>query len=208
VIWYVAWLLNDVQKTKDEPKANWSHAQHRVLTAALSVWGQAGRKHTIPITGRSMLPLIQDGDHVQVTHDLSDVQRGDVVVFQQGGKLIAHRVLHMRKEGSEALCITKGDSVPCFDAPVRAHEIIGRVVAVSRGNRCVSLDTPAWRKLGWLIAVGTLPGATLYSWARTQKRHLRGSLPYRATRLLHWSILAPTWLSLKVIQSITKWLHK
>lgn len=173
-----------------------------VLEAALGIWGQAGRQQFIPITGRSMLPFIQDGDRVLVAHGCADVRRGDVVVFRRGGRLIAHRVLRIYHRRSERVFITKGDHIRRFDPPVNANEIVGRVLAVERGGRQMALDATAWRVVGWLIAVNTLAWVKLYGWGRGLERRLCGPQPSRLTAFLRRRALAFFSLALSVVQAV------
>lgn len=186
----------------DTPTANRSLLSAPVLEAALGIWGQAGRKHLVPIAGRSMLPFIQDGDRVLVAHGCADVRRGDVIVFRRGGRLIAHRVLRIHRRESEPIFITKGDNIRRFDPPVSASEMIGRVVAVERGDRQMALNTAAWRAVGWLIALCTLAWIKLYGWGRGLKRRLWGPRPNRLAVFLRRSALAFFGFAIRVVQAV------
>lgn len=132
------------------------------LNAALQMWQSAGRRHTIPIEGSSMLPLLRHGDRVTVTHGLDGLRRGDVIVFRRGDRLVAHRLL---KTGRQTF-ITKGDHTLHLDAPVPAAAVLGRVVGVQRGARLAPLDTPAWRRAGALIAALSAGAARVARWGR------------------------------------------
>jgi hypothetical protein len=173
-----------------------------VLEAALNLWEQTEGQHLIPITGCSMLPFIQDGDRLLVAHGTIGARRGDVVVFRRKGKLIAHRVLYICDGDGGPAFITKGDGVSDLDPAVTADEMVGRVLAVKRGERYMSLDTAAWRTLGWLIALGTPAWAKLYSWGRTLKQRLLGPRPNRLTTLMRRGAMASSSLALKVLQAI------
>jgi signal peptidase I len=173
-----------------------------IVQTALHVWGQAGGEHFIPITGCSMLPLIQDGDQVLVSHGCAGVQPGDVVLFQQKGTLVAHRVMRIQYSEAGQVFITKGDNGLHFDPSVNADEIVGRVLAVKRGHRVMSLDTPFWRIVGWLVAVVTWPVAGLYAWGRGLKRGFWGAEPSRLTTFLRQSALAIFSFILKVVQGV------
>lgn len=146
-----------------------------VLDAALDVWSQAGKQHFVAVTGRSMLPLIRDGDRVLITHSAGGVRRGDVILFRREGMLIAHRVLQSCEAGSTF--VTKGDNAFDLDPTLNAREIVGRVRAIEREGRCMSLETTPWRIVGWLIATGTLAWMRLYEWGRVLKRKLLGPRP-------------------------------
>lgn len=167
------------------PNINEKSKQDPVLGAVLDVWTQAGKKHYIPITGRSMLPLIRNGDQVLVAHGCAGIRRGDVIVFRHDGKLIAHRVLHISKNDAGHTFLTKGDNVLQFDPPLRANEIVGRVLAIKRGEQQLSLDTTIWRITGLLIAIGTLTWMRLYGWGRFFPQRLLGIHSVSLTTFIH-----------------------
>ena len=194
--------MTDLAEAMDTLNTKGSPLPGHVLEAVLEVWGQAGEQHFIPITGSSMLPLIRDGDHVLVAHGCAGVRQGDVVVFRRRGQLIAHRVLCICDGGAGSTFVTKGDHASQFDSPLSADEIVGRVLAVERGNRYMPLDTAAWRMLGWLMAVSTLAWIKLYGWSRDLKQRLLGPQPNRLTAFVRRSALAFSSLVLKVVQAV------
>ena len=173
-----------------------------ILEATLQIWGQAGGQHSIPITGRSMLPLIRDGDLVLVAHGHAAVRQGDVVVFRREGELVAHRVLRVYGSGAGKRFLTKGDNALRLDPLLSAEEIVGRVLDVRRGDRQMSLDTTAWRGVGRFVAVTTLAWTKLYGWCRHLKQRILGSEPRRLTAILRRGALAFHSLLLKVAQAI------
>jgi signal peptidase I len=177
---------------------------NHIFQATLELWGQAGTEHLIPITGDSMLPLIREGDQVLVTHGGTNLQQGDVVVFRQGGKTVVHRVLRVKSGQTGSTYITKGDNVWRVDAPVKASEIIGRVLVIKRGNRSVSLDTPHWRKLGRLTAFVMLVMATPYGWCRALKHRVRGNRADRLTVFLSQSSLVLFRFGFKAILKVVR----
>jgi signal peptidase I len=174
-----------------------------VLEAALDAWGQAGGQHLIPISGRSMLPTIHDGDHALVSHGCAGVRPGDVVVFRREGTLVAHRVMRIEDGDDGPIFVTKGDNVPRFDPHFSAGEIVGRVLAIERNGQYMSLDTAAWRLSGWLITVGTLVWARLYGYARDFKQRLFGSQPTRVIAILRRVMLAFFTQAFTLSQAIT-----
>lgn len=168
-------MHNPVQKT----------IQDAVLRAVFDVWGQTKEQHSISITGRSMFPLIREGDRVLVAHGCTGMRRGDVIVFRRRGRLIAHRVLNILKSDAGPIFVTKGDNIPQFDPPLNDNEIVGRVLAIKRENRCIPLDTPVWRILGWLIAVSTLSLAKIHGCGRNLTQRLFGTYFTYLTPDLH-----------------------
>lgn len=167
------------------PNIDEKSMQDPVLGAVLDVWTQAGEKHYIPITGRSMFPLIRNGDQVLVAHGCAGIRRGDVIIFRYDGKLVAHRVLRISKNEAGHMFLTKGDNVLQFDPPLRANEIVGRVLAIKRGEQQIALDTTIWRITGLFIAIGTLTWMRLYGWGRFFVQRLLGFHSCSLTSFLH-----------------------
>jgi len=158
-----------------------------LLEATLDLWTQAGGRRFIPISGRSMQPLIQSGDHVLVEHGCPTLHPGDIVVFRHRGILIAHRIIRIEAGQSGPMLTTKGDNVPYFDPPLTPDNVIGRVLMIERGNHRLSLDRPIWRGIGWGVAQITLAWATGYRWGRGLKRGILGARSPRWVRGLRRS---------------------
>lgn len=146
--------------------------QETTIAVALEAWEQAGAQHWVPIEGHSMRPLLRAGDSVLVVHSREGIRRGDVVVFRDKGRQVAHRVLRIVNGDAGSVLSTRGDSVRRSDAPVPAQKIVGRVVAIRRDGRRIRLDTAGWRAVGWLVAMTTLTLAIPYRWVRAIKRRL------------------------------------
>ena len=112
-----------------------------VVEAVLDLWLEYKKEHDLPIRGKSMIPILNDGDIARVVHDKGDLKPGDIIIFRKGWHLIAHRVLlQYNDESGRKLYITQGDRSKRPDPPVEEGEIIGRVVGVIRGGRCLAVD--------------------------------------------------------------------
>jgi signal peptidase I len=76
--------------------------------------------------GRSMLPVIQDGDllHVQ-TVDTAKLKIGDIVLFKSGSEFKAHRIIRKQR----GIFVTRGDAGMDTDGTIRGEHIVGKVVA-------------------------------------------------------------------------------
>jgi signal peptidase I len=197
-------MIDGVQ-TMDRSGASPSSLPDYVLEATLDAWGQAGERHTISISGHSMVPAIHDGDRVLVAHGCAGVRRGDVVVFRLDGLLIAHRVLHVKDGADGKKFVTKGDNAGQVDPHVSPREIVGQVLAIERDGQHISLQTFPWRALGWLIAVGTLAWMRLYRLSRALKQRLLGPQPNRVTAGLRRDALAFFSRILRLAHSIVCW---
>jgi hypothetical protein len=116
--------------------------------------------------------------------------------------MIAHRVLRVRDGGARRTFVTKGDNSLHLDPPLRASEVVGRVLAVERSGWRMSLDTATWHVFGWLIATGALTWTKLYSWGRTLKRRLLGAESSRVTASVRRFVLALYSLPLRVLHTL------
>ncbi|HEY3284559.1 MAG TPA: GNAT family N-acetyltransferase [Armatimonadota bacterium] len=135
--------------------------------------------------GISMHPFVRAGDLARVRPIAWDAIRpGHVILFQREDRLIAHRVLRVPSSPAEPL-IAKGDTLRRADPPVRAEQVLGRVVTIERDGRVLSLDSPGRRLWAAAMVRATTPySALFYRWYRG-KRWVVSRLPaLRAWRAL------------------------
>ena len=169
-------------------KENHNNISGEMLHAIVNVWDQTSEKFTIPIVGRSMYPLIREGDNVLVECGYSQIRRGDIIAFRSENKLIVHRVLTISEKGTGFSVTTKGDNVPHLDPVVSHREIIGKVSAIKRGEKMLSLDTFSGRSTGWLIIKSTPVVRALCGFQRNtftgNKRGRNKTIVNRGTRFL------------------------
>jgi signal peptidase I len=175
----------------------------RIVNAALEIWSQTHKQQVIPISGQSMLPLIQNGDNVLVEHGTGSISRGDIIVFLQADKMVAHRVLRIKRQGASFTLTAKGDNNPYFDPPVEVKQVVGRVLKIKRGDEWISIDTPGWQFLGGFIAVSMLVWIRFYNWGRLIKGNLWGSQNNRLLQLLRRCALAVVSLPLNILRKMT-----
>ena len=82
-------------------------------------------------TGRSMLPAIEPGDVLRIEHATADlIQPGDVILYDVGGRLIAHRVVRSAVDNGVVHLITRGDSHWWTDPPIASAQLLGRVIGI------------------------------------------------------------------------------
>lgn len=89
---------------------------------------EPGQTLRIILRGNSMYPYLLDGDQLEVRKEGS-YTRGDIIVFDLQGQLVAHRV----REASSESVIAKGDASRSTET-VNAKEIAGKVISVFRGS--------------------------------------------------------------------------
>ena len=97
------------------------------------------------LQGDSMWPTISPGSLVEIEHiSPHDVRLGDIVVWQQGEELIAHRVVQKVRSGSGILLVTKGDNRPGSDQLLSQRAVLGRI-AGHYGPNDLKLERDSWR---------------------------------------------------------------
>lgn len=84
----------------------------------------------IRVTGKSMNPLIRHGDRVLVAPLRAPARVGQIVLLDSGGAPLLHRIVDI----DGGWLITRGDSRRSFDPRLPAAAVLGRVMAVRRGD--------------------------------------------------------------------------
>jgi hypothetical protein len=91
--------------------------------------------------GFSMYPTLQAGDVGCVTKcDPELLHVGDIVVFKANGKLVAHRLMNIKRLGQVQVLTTKGDNNYHFDNAFTSDVLVGKLVYFHRGSRRKDFD--------------------------------------------------------------------
>lgn len=113
-----------------------------------------GKSIRFQARGWSMRPFIQDGDFITVSPaENSSLKTGDVVFYSTtGNRLIVHRIIRKHKKNDRTTILVKGDA--SFDSPERitGQHVLGKVTAIERNGRKVSLDTKSNQIKGLFFA--------------------------------------------------------
>jgi len=84
-------------------------------------------------SGRSMRPAIEPGDVLDVENAAADrIQVGDIILYDAGGRLLAHRVVTKIVDRETVRLVPRGDSHWWADPSIDASKVLGRVVGISR----------------------------------------------------------------------------
>lgn len=112
-----------------------------------------GCKAKVKAGGNSMYPFIKRGSYVVIEKtDFHKIRKGDVVVFKGHKKVVAHRVISIKRNTDNWLLICKGDSSNRADVPFSAEKYIGKVTAVESHNKMRQIDTPFYCVANRIIA--------------------------------------------------------
>jgi hypothetical protein len=131
--------------------------------------------------GRSMAPLVRDGDVLTVEPArLGDLRVGDIALHRIGeGQLVAHRVVARRVADGRPAVATRGDAVRGSPDLAREGDVLGRVVARERDGRVVRMHGALPRTAGRLVVAWVRLRALAGRLARAAARRL-GRRPSRA----------------------------
>lgn len=111
-----------------------------------------GKTITLRVSGKSMLPLIKQGDYIRIEKCAPGALAiGDIITFKKDGIYFTHRVLWILKKGNGIRLITKGDNEIDVDPLVSSNHIVGKAVAIKRTNRTLDLESPFWRFINLLL---------------------------------------------------------
>ena len=104
-----------------------------------------------------MFPWFRAGDLVFIRRcDFESVSVGDVILFEQGGELLIHRVIRripvVTASGSESFLVTKGDAAIVEDSPVAAKQFLGRAIRVHRRKRHIDLESLERKMIARILA--------------------------------------------------------
>ena len=123
-----------------------------VYVDVLREWIAEGRAVRLPVSGTSMQPTI-DGDATLVVRGDAPIAArvGDIVVYEDAGHVICHRVLWRRRTASGYEVLAKGDSVALPPAWVTSSALIGRVTVIETGGLRRRLDEPRERVRAFAI---------------------------------------------------------
>jgi len=109
-----------------------------------------GRQPLLTVTSNSMSPLIKKGDQILLSNtSTSQLSPGDIITIEKEKYLLTHRLYCISESGTLS---TRGDRPQQFDSPTSIINLIGRVIAVKRKNKCLYLNKGLGKKLNDHIA--------------------------------------------------------
>jgi signal peptidase I len=149
------------------------------LLALKREWAGDGKRmvYRTALTGRSMWPIIREGDGIVVEQVAEEALRvGDVLVFAgKGARLVAHRLVRRERHGGGWRYVTRGDNGRRLDEPMEFGAIVGKVVEIDRAGRVVR-TAAAGHRLRVRLWLVLRPFAIL---ARGAWRRVRAFAPWR-----------------------------
>jgi hypothetical protein len=100
------------------------------IRATFDVYRDQGTSAWIKAQGDSMRPLISPGAQLLVEFGVGPVRVGDIVLFGQGDRIVAHRLIAWQPGCGG--WVAKGDAEAYVDGPLEPSDMFGVVRAVRR----------------------------------------------------------------------------
>ncbi|MBU3956716.1 signal peptidase I [Patescibacteria group bacterium] len=96
--------------------------------------------------GNSMHPLIKEGEKLLVEFGpFSRLSVGEIVVFFKKKKLVAHRIIKIKKNKKGDSYILKGDNLPRSKETLPRRSIVGKVTKIIHSDYITDLKKPKFR---------------------------------------------------------------
>jgi len=132
------------------PQNNSDHQKNNTIISLWSDLHHQKQKLWLPVLSGSMLPLLRIGDRVLVESvSPENIKFGDIIVFKDLDKMVVHRVIQIYKDGSKSF-LQKGDNARIAEIVI-GENIIGRVTAVQRGTKVISLNFWIWKTYNYIL---------------------------------------------------------
>lgn len=118
----------------------------KLVRIALELWADVERRTELPVQGFSMWPVLRSEERILVRHGGVPPKIGQVIVVLDGQRVLAHRVIQLRRKGRQILLRTKGDTCLAPDPGwFETTRIVGVVEGVLTGDAIKSrLGLDGW----------------------------------------------------------------
>ncbi|MBN2433291.1 MAG: hypothetical protein JXQ27_17605 [Acidobacteria bacterium] len=122
------------------------------IKPTIEVWRESRRRHILPIEGRSMTPLLRQGDRVTISWvEPARLRPGDIIAYWNESRFVVHRLLEIKKEHGKTFLRESGDQGGACRW-IHADRLLGRVESVLKPQGTIVLMRTRWRLPGRLLA--------------------------------------------------------
>lgn len=104
--------------------------------------------------GNSMFPAIKDGDilNIEPIKD-KDLRWADILFYRAAGQyMVAHRLIKKSFQDKRLILVTRGDYTVANDTKISLDDVLGRVKAIERSGRTISLSSGIGRMINLFFA--------------------------------------------------------
>lgn len=110
-----------------------------------------------PSMGDSMSPLIKDACKLEVR--LGNMQKfriGDIALFLENNRVVAHRIIRMKKEGEAIEFLLKGDNNKDVDRFFKKEELVGKLEKIIYPDYVINLHNKRNKVMSFLLTAYSL----------------------------------------------------
>lgn len=113
---------------------------------------EKGYSITMPTMGMSMFPLLTTNNKIELIKcDPAGLKNGDIIVYKNNGKLIAHRLMRKIRGKDGYLFVTKGDAFFSYDRPISSDAVMGRVIKIKKRYLSIYLEGISGRVINLIM---------------------------------------------------------
>ena len=104
------------------------------------------------LSGFSMFPFLKEGDVALIKKvEIHTLKLGDVIVFKQDQKMIAHRLMEINKNGAHYTLTTKGDTSKQNDPLFSEADYVGKIISFNRREKNITITTKFYKLYGKIM---------------------------------------------------------
>lgn len=118
---------------------------------------EKGKNIVVVIPDNNMAPALKKDDKVTIKSSrLDGLKVGNLVFYRLGSNMVVRRVIRSVIKPNDTYLITKADNISKMDKPVKASQIVGKVIKLERNGRNISVPSYAniFQKM---TCYGTIP---------------------------------------------------
>lgn len=105
------------------------------------------------VASNSMFPLFQVDDTVTIVPaTIEDIHPGEIAAFETRDGIVIHRIIHAQRNPQTIRLLQMSD-VDLFASWVEAKAVVGKVIAVRKGDKQVDLTHPIAKWYGRIVAI-------------------------------------------------------
>ena len=136
---------------------------------------QSGQRANFSLGGNSMYPYLRNGDVATVANlPMQDLKLGQIVVFEQQGKWIAHRLVAIHRADSRITLVSQGDSTLKVDSPIGQDDYLGVLESFSRNGERHQMNSFVARQMAWtMVNLRPIPQHVIRLYLRITNRLFR-----------------------------------
>jgi signal peptidase I len=151
---------------------------HQTISELLLAELDRGKVVTLLVTSTSMAPILQAGDQIGVQKcPVQNLRRGDMILIRRETDYVTHRLIDTHGQN----WIAKGDNSHTADLPFSEADILGRVTAITKNRRTISMDHFRWKVTNSVLGMLSSGEARAVNFGRLTRFPFRVSM-----RLIQW----------------------